>query len=213
MGLALVAAQKGYRLILVIPDKMSREKISNLKAMGAKVVLTRSDVAKGHPEYYQDMAKRLASEIEGAFFINQFGNPSNPRAHEEVTGPEIWRQMDGQTGRDRIGVGSSGTVTGLSRYFARKARRNWNWLWRTRLVRSSPDTSMKVCCQPREQLAVEGIGEDFLPTISDFTRVNSAYSIPDEGELPGGPGTAAKRRDTRRFVHGHTGCGRTALLP
>ena len=70
LGLALVAAQKGYRLILVIPDKMSREKISNLKAMGAEVVLTRSDVAKGHPEYYQDLAKRLAAETDNAFFIN-----------------------------------------------------------------------------------------------------------------------------------------------
>ena len=103
LGLALVAAQKGYRLILVIPDKMSREKISNLKAMGAEVVLTRSDVAKGHPEYYQDLAKRLAAEMDNAFFINQFSNPSNPKAHEEVTGPEIWEQMDGRSGRHRAG--------------------------------------------------------------------------------------------------------------
>src|SRR5210317_951718 len=94
LGLALVAAQKGYQLVLIIPDKMSREKISNLKAMGAEVVLTRSDVAKAHPEYYQDLAKRLASEMDGAYFINQFSNPSNPQAHEEVTAPEIWHQMD-----------------------------------------------------------------------------------------------------------------------
>ncbi|MEO6925746.1 MAG: pyridoxal-phosphate dependent enzyme, partial [Rhodanobacter sp.] len=78
LGLALVAQQKGYRLILVVPDKMSREKIFNLKAMGAEVVLTRSDVAKGHPEYYQDMAARIARETPGAYFINQFGNPDNP---------------------------------------------------------------------------------------------------------------------------------------
>src|ERR1700761_5903440 len=96
LGLALVAQQKGYRLILVVPDKMSREKIFNLKAMGAEVVLTRSDVAKGHPEYYQDLAERIARETPGAYFINQFGNPDNPRAHEESTGPEIWRQMDGK---------------------------------------------------------------------------------------------------------------------
>ena len=96
---------------------MSREKISNLKAMGAEVVLTRSDVAKGHPEYYQDLAKRLAEEIDGAFFINQFGNPSNPQAHEEITGPEIWRQMDGRLDAIVLGVGSSGTVTGLSKLF------------------------------------------------------------------------------------------------
>jgi len=83
--------------VLVIPDKMSREKISNLKAMGAEVVLTRSDVAKGHPEYYQDLAKRIASEMDDAYFINQFGNPANPRAHEEGTAPELWRQMEGLT--------------------------------------------------------------------------------------------------------------------
>ena len=81
IGLALVAQQKGYKLILVVPDKMSREKIFNLKAMGAEVILTRSDVAKGHPEYYQDLAERIARETPGAYFINQFGNPDNPAAH------------------------------------------------------------------------------------------------------------------------------------
>src|SRR5690606_21304117 len=96
IGLALVARQKGYRLILVVPDKMSREKIFNLRAMGAEVILTRSDVAKGHPDYYQDMAERIARETPGGYFINQFGNPDNPATHEESTGPEIWQQMDGQ---------------------------------------------------------------------------------------------------------------------
>ncbi len=98
LGLALVAQAKGYRLILVVPDKMSREKIFNLKAMGAEVVLTRSDVAKGHPEYYQDMAERIARETPGAYFINQFGNPDNPLAHIQTTGPEIM-QPDGWQGR------------------------------------------------------------------------------------------------------------------
>ena len=90
LGLALVAARKGYRLILVIPDKMSQEKIFHLRAMGAEVRMTRSDVAKGHPEYYQDMAERIAAET-GAYYVNQFGNPANPHAHETTTGPEIWR--------------------------------------------------------------------------------------------------------------------------
>src|SRR5574337_26159 len=121
IGLALVAQQKGYRLILVVPDKMSREKIFNLKAMGAEVVLTRSDVAKGHPQYYQDMAERLARETDGAYFINQFGNPDNPRAHEEGTGPEILAQMDGKLDAIVFGCGSSGTMTGLSRHFAKAA--------------------------------------------------------------------------------------------
>jgi len=179
LGLALVAAQKGYPLVLVIPDKMSREKISNLKAMGAEVVLTRSDVAKGHPEYYQDLAKRLADEMDDAYFINQFGNPSNPRAHEDVTGPEIWAQMEGRLDAVVLGVGSSGTVTGLSRYFARQAPE-------LELVLADPEGSILAQYINDGTLAtesgswmVEGIGEDFLPTISDFTRVRKAYAISD----------------------------------
>src|SRR5258708_27153962 len=82
LGLALVAAQKGYRLLIVVPDKMSQEKIFHLKAMGAEVVLTRSDVTKGHPDYYQDRAARLAREMPGAFYVNQFANAANPRVHE-----------------------------------------------------------------------------------------------------------------------------------
>src|SRR4249919_793367 len=123
IGLALVAQQKGYKLILVVPDKMSREKIFNLKAMGAQVLLTRSDVAKGHPDYYQDMAERIARETPGAYFINQFGNPDNPAAHELGTGPEILQQMAQAGGLDAIvfGCGSSGTMTGLSRCFAEKS--------------------------------------------------------------------------------------------
>ncbi|HEX5754779.1 MAG TPA: cysteine synthase family protein, partial [Arenimonas sp.] len=119
IGLALVAQQKGYKLLLVVPDKMSREKIFNLRAMGAEVLLTRSDVAKGHPEYYQDMAARIARETPGGYFINQFGNPDNPAAHEFGTGPEILEQMKAVGGLDAIvfGCGSSGTMTGLSRCF------------------------------------------------------------------------------------------------
>ncbi|MCI1710773.1 MAG: pyridoxal-phosphate dependent enzyme [Chiayiivirga sp.] len=119
IGLALVAQQKGYKLILVVPDKMSREKIFNLKAMGAEVVLTRSDVAKGHPQYYQDMAERIARETPGAYFINQFGNPGQParaRGRHRARSP----RADGRGKLDAIvfGCGSSGTMTGLSRCFA-----------------------------------------------------------------------------------------------
>ena len=183
LGLALVAAQKGYELILVIPDKMSREKISNLKAMGAKVVLTRSDVAKGHPEYYQDLAQSMANEIEGAFFINQFGNPSNPKAHEEVTGPEIWEQMGHDLDAIVLGVGSSGTVTGLSRYFEKAAPG-------LELVLADPEGSILaeyindgVLSEKSGSWLVEGIGEDFLPTISDFSRVSAAFSISDRESM------------------------------
>ncbi len=179
LALALVAAQKGYRLVLVIPDKMSREKISNLRAMGAEVVITRSDVGKGHPEYYQDLAERIARETEGAYFINQFGNPDNPMAHETMTGPEIWAQMDHDLDAIVVGVGSSGTITGLSRFFARVAPD-------LDLVLADPEGSILAdyiaTGKVREDAGgwlVEGIGEDFLPTISDFSRVHKAYSISD----------------------------------
>src|SRR5581483_4746093 len=106
LGLALVAAQKGYRLILVIPDKMAQEKVLHLRALGAQIHLTRSDVGKGHPDYYQDIAERLAREIPGSFYVNQFANPANPLAHEATTGPEIWAQCDHMLDAVVAGVGS-----------------------------------------------------------------------------------------------------------
>ena len=179
IGLALVAQQKGYKLVLVVPDKMSREKIFNLKAMGAEVILTRSDVAKGHPEYYQDLAERIARETPGAYFINQFGNPDNPAGHEFGTGPEILRQMDGQLDAIVFGCGSSGTMTGLSRCFAAHSPQ-------TELVLADPVGSILTQYINEGTLStksgswlVEGIGEDFLPGISDFSRVKKAYAISD----------------------------------
>src|SRR4051812_49682183 len=113
IGLALVAAQKGYRLTLVIPDKMSQEKIMHLRALGARIVVTRSDVGKGHPAYYQDMAERIARETPGgAYYVNQFGNPANPLAHETTTGPEIWEQTGGPPGAGGFGRRSRRTPAG-----------------------------------------------------------------------------------------------------
>jgi len=186
IGLALVAQQKGYKLLLVVPDKMSREKIFNLKAMGAEVVLTRSDVAKGHPEYYQDLAARIAAETPGGYFINQFGNPDNPDTHEQWTGPEILAQMDGKMDAIVFGCGSSGTMTGLSRYFAREAPH-------VELVLADPVGSILtryinegVLDTKSGSWLVEGIGEDFLPPISDFTRVKKAYAISDKESMLAG---------------------------
>ncbi len=186
IGLALVAQQKGYKLLLVVPDKMSREKIFNLKAMGAEVVLTRSDVAKGHPEYYQDLAARIAAETPGGYFINQFGNPDNPDTHEQWTGPEILGQMDGRMDAIVFGCGSSGTMTGLSRYFAREAPH-------VELVLADPVGSILtryinegVLDTKSGSWLVEGIGEDFLPPISDFTRVKKAYAITDKESMLAG---------------------------
>jgi cystathionine beta-synthase len=179
LGLALVAAQKGYRLIIVIPDKMSQEKIFHLKAMGAEVVLTRSDVGKGHPEYYQDKAERMAAEMDGAVYVNQFGNPANPLAHETTTGPEIWAQMDHDLDAMVCGVGSGGTITGLSRYFAKVAPG-------VEMVLADPEGSVLTEYVRTGRVAedvgswlVEGIGEDFIPPVSDFSRVHKAYTVPD----------------------------------
>src|SRR5258707_6164488 len=119
LGLALVAAQKRYRLLIVVPDKMSQEKIFHLRALGAEVRLTRSDVTKGHAEYYQDMAARIARETPGAFYVNQFGNEANPWAHDHSTGPEIWQQMEQRVDALSCGVGTAGTPTALSPFFAK----------------------------------------------------------------------------------------------
>ncbi len=179
LGLALVAEQKGYQLILVLPDKMSQEKIFNLRAMGAEVVLTRSDVVKGHPEYYQDLGRRLAEE-KGAYFINQFGNPDNPLAHEQTTAPEILEQMDGDVDAIVLGVGSSGTVTGIGKYLAEHAPQ-------VEIILADPVGSILAdyintgeLHEKRAGWLVEGIGEDFIPSIADFSKVTKAYSISDD---------------------------------
>jgi cystathionine beta-synthase len=118
IGLALVALMKGYGLTLVIPDKMSQEKINHLRALKAEIIITRSDVMKGHPEYYQDLALKIAVD-SGAYYINQFENPANPMAHETTTAPEIWEQMDHDIDAVVVGVGSAGTITGLTRFLKR----------------------------------------------------------------------------------------------
>jgi cystathionine beta-synthase len=185
LGLALVAAQKGYRLILVIPDKMSLEKVQHLKALGAEIRLTRSDVGKGHPDYYQDIAARLADEIPGAFHVNQFANPANPAAHEETTGPEIWEQMEHRVDAVVCGVGSGGTLTGLGRFFKRVSPE-------TEMVLSDPEGSILkelVTTGKMPELGswlVEGIGEDFVPPNCDLSLVRRAYSIPDKEAFAAG---------------------------
>jgi cystathionine beta-synthase len=177
LGLALVAAQKGYQLILVLPDKMSQEKIFNLRAMGAEVVLTRSDVAKGHPEYYQDLGLKIAEE-KGAYFINQFGNPDNPLAHLNTTAPEIFEQLDGDVDAVVLGVGSSGPVTGFSQYLREQGLN-------TEIIVADPVGSVVADYVNTGEFGdssswlVEGIGEDFIPSIADFSGATKGYSISD----------------------------------
>ena len=177
LGLALAAARKGYHLILVLPDKMSQEKIFNLRAMGAKVVLTRSDVGRGHPEYYQDLGRKIAEE-KGAYFINQFGNPDNPLAHETGTAPEILKQMDGDLDAIVLGVGSSGTVSGIGKYLAENAPQ-------VDMILADPVGSVLTNWINKGEMdvggswLVEGIGEDFIPDIANFEKVTKAYAISD----------------------------------
>jgi cystathionine beta-synthase len=177
IGLALAAAQKGYSLVLVLPDKMSQEKIFNLRAMGAEIVLTRSDVGRGHPEYYQDLAQSIATE-RGGYYINQFGNPDNPMAHEQTTAPEIWAQMDQDIDAVVVGVGSSGTISGMTSFFRRVAPE-------LEFVLADPQGSILANYVHNGQIVpggpwlVEGIGEDFIPEICDLSMVGSAYTVTD----------------------------------
>jgi cystathionine beta-synthase len=178
IGLALVSRLKGYKLVLVIPDKMSQEKINHLRALGVEILLTRSDVGKGHPEYYQDYALRVAKERR-AYYINQFENPANPLAHQTTTGPEIWSQLDHEVDAIVVGVGSSGTITGLTHFFQDVSPN-------TEFVLADPTGSILADYINTGQLRtdagswlVEGIGEDFIPSIADFSMTKKAYSVSD----------------------------------
>lgn len=182
LGLALVAVVKHYRLILVIPDKMSQEKIAHLRALGAEIRLTRSDVSKGHPDFYQDYAARLATEIPDSIYIDQFSNPANPQAHEETTGPEIWEQMHHNVDAVVCGVGSGGTMTGLSRYFARVNPK-------VELVLADPQGSglaeyiVTGHIGKSGPSVVEGIGSSAVPPVADLSRVRQSYTIADVESL------------------------------
>ena len=178
LGLALVGGRKGYRTVLVVPDKMAREKVLHAKAMGAEVISTRSDVGKGHPDYYQDLAEAITQRTPGAIYINQFANPANPRAHEATTGPEILRQMEGQVDAIVVGVGSGGTLTGIGRFMRQASPK-------TAMILADPEGSVLAPYIETGRMgeagswAVEGIGEDFVPPNADLSLVGKAYAIPD----------------------------------
>ena len=183
LGLAEVAVPKGYKLVLVVPDKMAREKILHLRALGVEVRLTRSDVHKGHPDYYQDIAEALAATTPNSIFINQFSNPANPSAHQQHTGPEIWEQMEGDVDAVVVGVGSGGTLTGLGRYFREVSPK-------TRMILADPEGSVlaplvETGVMPDHvgSWAIEGIGGDVVPVNCDLSLVSKAYSIPDEESI------------------------------
>lgn len=177
IALALVGSLRGYDVTVVVPDKMSEGKISHLRAMGSEVVMARSDVQKGHPDYYQEVAARIAIE-RGGFFVNQFENEANVAAHYETTGPEIWDQTDGQIDALVAGVGSGGTITGVGRYLRERKET-------VELILADPVGSVLAplvnegrTVEPGGWL-VEGIGEDFVPDILDLSLIDEAIHIED----------------------------------
>tara|TARA_B110000483_G_scaffold12380_1_gene14143 strand:+ start:4309 stop:5658 length:1350 start_codon:yes stop_codon:yes gene_type:complete len=180
IGLALVAAIKGYKIILVIPDKMSREKILHLEGLGAEIVLTRSDVPEGHPEYYQDLARTIVAKTPGSFLANQFSNPANPMIHRTTTGPEIWDQMDGNIDAMVAGVGSGGTITGLAEFFKEKNPD-------IQMVAADPEGSIVADAVIKGSFTydggswlVEGVGEDFIPDNLNVDLLDDAEVVTDK---------------------------------
>lgn len=208
VGLAMVAAVKGYRCIFVLPDKMSGEKISLLKAYGAEVVITPTNVPPDSPDSYNGVADRLSREIPGAWRPNQFTNLANPDIHYRTTGFEIWEQTDGRITVFVAGVGTGGTISGVARYLKEQNPE-------VRIVGADPEGSVLSGDSPRPW-KVEGIGEDFVPKtfnsqlVDDWVRVSDAESFHAaralarrEGMLVGGSsGTAvaAALRYARRLT-------------
>jgi cystathionine beta-synthase len=170
-GLAIAAAIRGYKCIFVMPDKMSQEKISLLRAYGAEVVICPTAVAPESPESYYRVADRLAEEIPGAFQPNQYFNPENPKAHYDTTGPEIWRQTDGTIDVFVAGVGTGGTISGVGRYLKEQ---NPDVM----IVGADPEGSVYSGDEPRPYL-VEGIGEDFWPATFDPSVVDRYVKVSD----------------------------------
>ncbi len=179
MGLALAAAIKGYQCIFTMPDKMSQEKIDALRALGAEVIVTPTQVDHHDPRSYHSVALRLSREIPNSIFPNQYENPANTQAHYETTGPEIWDQTDGKVTHVVIGVGTGGTVTGIGRFLKQK---NPN----IRIIGADPQgsifaemfrTGRKPVSQPYK---VEGIGQDEKPANVDFSVIDEIHSVSDK---------------------------------
>src|ERR1700729_2299560 len=172
-GLAIAARLKGYRVIAVMPDKMSREKIDLLRAYGAEVVVAPTDVPPDSPQSYYRVADRLTAEIPGAFQPNQYFNPANPQAHYDSTGPELWEQTGGQITHLVAGVGTGGTVTGTVRYLRER---------RPDLVVIGADPEGSIYSGGEANVRpylVEGVGEDFWPKVFDPESVDRWVTVSD----------------------------------
>ena len=179
MGLALAAAIKGYQCIFTMPDKMSQEKIDALRALGAEVIVTPTEVEHDDPRSYHSVARRLSREIPNSLFPNQYENPANTEAHYKTTGPEIWEQTQGKVTHVVIGVGTGGTITGVARFLKEK---NPN----IRVIGADPVGSIfaemfKTGRKPQVQpYKTEGIGQTELPANVDFSVIDELYAVSDK---------------------------------
>ena len=197
VGLAIAAAIKGYKCIFIMPDKMSQEKISLLRAYGAEVVIAPTAVPPDSPESYYRVADRMTAQIPGAFQPNQYFNDDNPRTHYETTGPEIWKQTEGKITHFVAGVGTGGTISGTGRYLKEQ---NPDIV----VVGGDPEGSIYTGSEPRPYL-VEGIGEDFWPDTFDRTIVDRWVTVSDRDSF------VMARRVTRREGLLVGGSGGTAM--
>ncbi len=201
VGLALVAATRGYRCIFVLPDKMSEDKISLLRAYGAEVVITPTSVPPDSPESYNGVADRLSREIPGAFRPNQFANPHNPLSHYQTTGPEIWEDSGGKVDVFVAGMGTGGTISGTSRFLKEKNPR-------LVVVGADPEGSILSGGAPHS-FKVEGIGEDFIPRTFDRQVVDEMIRVSDRDSF-----NTARRlaREEGLLVGGSAGTALAAAL-
>jgi cystathionine beta-synthase len=178
-GLAMAAALKGYKCIFILPDKQSEEKRAALRAWGAKVVVTPTDVDADDPRSYYSVSRRIATETPNAFYANQYHNPSNPTAHYEMTGPELWDQTEGKIDVFIAGLGTGGTITGIGKYLKEQKPD-------IKIIGIDPVGSIYYDYFHTGQMTapfsyvLEGIGEDFLPSTMDFTCVDNVVRVNDK---------------------------------
>ncbi len=182
LGLAMVAAVRGYRAVFCMPDKVAIEKVSLLKAFGAEVLLSPTAVAPDSPESYYSVAKRLEKERPGAVLMNQYHNPANPEAHYRTTGPELWEQTAGKITHYVAGMGTGGTISGTARYLKEKNPK-------VQVVGVDPIGSILKAYKETGKITeahtykIEGVGEDFIPTATDFSLIDRVIACDDRSAL------------------------------